>query len=459
MAAAVSVGEGVGMIRTVLRTSSLLLVLALGACASAAPRPGATATLRYPEFPVPEVPAALKVPQDIRDRHLAGWQRLQAGDTRGATREFTEVLKRSPEFYPAETGLGFVALAERQYAQAASRFSAAVARDARYEPALTGQVQAHVALGNYDEAVAAMEKLTALDPKRDRTQLEMLRFRQVQGLIESGRNARQAKRLEEADSIFSRALALSPQSAIILRELAVTEVALGQLAEAEAHARRAVLLDANDADAHATLGAVLEALNRPQEAGAAYARAAALDDRWKSKAASLNAAAAAALPEGLRDIATVPTVNRAQLAGLIGTRLTDLLGRAPRRTPAIITDVQGHWAAPWIVPVAQAGVMEVFSNYTFQPGAAVRRGELAQAVSQLLTLAFAGRGAQLTQWQAARPAFPDVSSSNLYYRAAALAVAAGVMSADDTGRFFPTRPATGSEATAAITRIEQLAKR
>ena len=442
------------------RATVVVLALALSACASAPPKPGATATLRYPEFPAPEVPATLKVQQDMRDRQMLGWQRLQAGDTRAATREFTELLKRSPDFYPAETGLGFVALAEREYPQAVSRFTAAMARDARYVPALTGQVQANVALGNYDAAVAAMEKLTALDPKRDRTQLDMLRFRQVQGLIENGRKARQAKRLDEADSIFSRALTLSPQSTIILRELAATEVALGQLAEAEAHARRAVLLDANDAEAHATVGAVLEAQNRPQEAGAAYARAAALDDRWKSKAESLSATAStAAVPEGLRDLAAAPTVNRAQLAGLIGTRLNDLLMRAPKRAPAIVTDVEGHWAAPWIVPVAQAGIMEVFSNHTFQPGAAIRRGELAQAVSQLLPLALASRVALLTQWQAARPGFPDVTASNLYYRAAALAVTAGIMSVDETGRFFPTRPATGSEAAAAISKIEQLAKR
>ena len=437
-----------------------VLGLTFAGCASAPPKPGATPTLQYPEFPVPDVPAALKVQQDMRDRQLLGWQRLQAGDTRAATREFTELLKRSPEFYPAETGLGFVALAERQYPQAASRFSAAVGRDGRYVPALTGQVQAQVALGNYDEAIAAMEKLTTLDPKRDRTQLDMLRFRQIQGLIENGRKARQTKRLDEADSIFSRALALSPQSTIILRELAATEIALGQLTEAEAHARRAVLLDANDAEAHATVGAVLEAQNRPQEAGAAYARAAALDDRWKGKAESLNAAAnTAAVPEGLRDIAAAPSVNRAQLAGLIGTRLNELLTRAPKRAPAIVTDVEGHWAATWIVPVTQAGIMEVFSNHTFQPGATIRRGELAQAVSQLLPLALAGRAAQLTQWQAARPAFPDVAATNLYYRAAALAVTAGIMSVDETGRFFPTRPATGSEAAAAISRIEQLAKR
>ena len=63
--------------------------------------------------------------------------------------------------------------------------------------------------------------------------------------------------------------------------------------------------------------------------------------------------------------------------------------------------------------------MEVFTNHTFQPGATIRRGELAQAVAQLLPLALAGRAAQLTQWQAARPSFPDVAASNLYYRAAA----------------------------------------
>ena len=448
------------MKRTFRLTAVVFSALWLGACASAAPKPGATATLRYPEFVAPDVPAALKVQQDMRDRQSLGWQRLQAGDTRAATREFSELLKRSAEFYPAETGLGYVALADRQYTQAASRFAAAVSRDARYVPALSGQVQANVALGNFDEAVAAMEKLTALDPKRDRTQLEMLRFRQVQGLIENGRKARQARRLDEADSIFSRALALSPQSTIILRELATTEVALGQLAEAEAHARRAVQIDANDAEAHAAVGAVMEAQNRPVDAAAAYARAAALDDKWKSRAESMKSTAnTTALPEPLRDIAAAPAVNRGQLAGLIGTRLNDLLGRAPKRAPGSVTDVQGHWAAPWSGPVTQAGGMEVLSNHTFQPGASVRRGELAQAVAELLPLALAGRAAQLTQWQAARPSFPDVAASNLYYRAVALAVTAGIMSADETGRFLPTRPATGSEAAAAISKIEQLAKR
>jgi hypothetical protein len=302
-------------------------------------------------------------------------------------------------------------------------------------------VQAQVALGNYDEAVAAMEKLTALDPKRDRTQLDMLRFRQIQGLIENGRKARQAKRLDEADSIFSRALALSPQSTIILRELAATEIALGT-----AHRSRSPRAARGVARCQ-RCGSACDGWRRPGSAEPAAGgrrglrRAAALDDRWKSKAESLKAAAnTTAVPEGLRDIAAAPTVTRAQLAGLIGTRLNDLVTRAPRRAPAIVTDVEGHWAAAWIVPVAQTGIMEVFSNHTFQPGATVRRGELAQAVSQLLPLALAGRVAQLTQWQAARPAFPDVAVANLYYRAAALAVTAGIMTVDEPDGSFRHGP-------------------
>ena len=75
-----------------------------------------------------------------------------------------------------------------------------------------------------------------------------------------------------------------------------------------------------------------------------------------------------------------------------------------------------------------------------------------------MTLASSSRPADLTRWQADRPRFVDLPSTNVYYRAAALAVAAGVMTAD-ADRFQPTRPATGAELAAAITRVEQLSRR
>jgi hypothetical protein len=86
------------------------------------------------------------------------------------------------------------------------------------------------------------------------------------------------------------------------------------------------------------------------------------------------------MPPEYRAIEQATTVTRAQLAALIGVRLEGLVKRAPQRNTAVITDTRGNWAAPWIIPVARAGFMEVYSNHTFQPSATVRRGDLAFAV-------------------------------------------------------------------------------
>jgi hypothetical protein len=146
------------------------------------------------------------------------------------------------------------------------------------------------------------------------------------------------------------------------------------------------------------------------------------------------------------------------VAALIGDRLESVLQRAPRRN-AIVTDVRGHWAESWILQVTQAGVMDVSPNHTFQPANAIRRIDLAQVVAQLLPLVLAGRPADLNRWKASRPRFVDLPSTNVYYPSAALAVSAGAMKTQDGDRFASTRPATGADVLAAITRVEQLAGR
>jgi Flp pilus assembly protein TadD len=112
----------------------------------------------------------------------------------------------------------------------------------------------------------------------DRNRLDLLRFKQVQALIQSGRRAAQASRFEEADGLFTRALALSPSSVAILNELVPVEVVNKRdLDAAETHAKKALALDANDADAHANMASVLEARGKSREAAAELAKAAAID--------------------------------------------------------------------------------------------------------------------------------------------------------------------------------------
>jgi tetratricopeptide (TPR) repeat protein len=430
----------------------------LSACVSA---PKAPAPPRFPDFAAPVIPATVPVTGEVRARHDAAWLRLQSGDVRGAARDYAESLRLVPAFYPAAAGLGFVALANRDFAAAAGRFQDVVRQDDRYVPAWRGLVDAELGAGHNAEAIAALERLLALDGSKetDHSRLELLRLKEVQTLVESAAHARDAGRINDADRLLGRALALSPRSAIVLRELAKVQVRAAELDKAEASARLAVDIDPSDANSHAVLALVLDSQGRLADAAAALARAAALDPSFRARAIEAkDRADAAGVPAEMRDVGRLAAVNRAQLAALIGMRLPQVLARNPRKVPAVATDVRGHWAAPWILTVTQAGVMDVFPNHTFQPAAAVRRADLAQAVSALLALATTGRPDQVSRWQAALPAFAGLPPANLLYPAAALSVAAGAMTAVG-GQFDPTRTATGADALAAIARIEELAGR
>jgi tetratricopeptide (TPR) repeat protein len=448
--------------RHVGQVGAAVLCLLLGACAS---QPVAVATgPRFPDYPQPDVPASLRVAADLRDRQNEGWRRLQAGDLAGASRTFDDLVKRSPGFYPAETGLGYVALANRQYKQASGHFATALTASGRYAPALDGQADAKLGLHDDEGALTALEQLLKLDPSRDsvRSRLDVVKLRVVEAQVEAGTRARQAGRLDEAQTVFEHALEVSPSNAVILRELAIVETARGSLDAAEVHARRSVQLDDGDAEAQAALASVCEAKGQYKEAADALARAVAIDPRpaWRNRVEPLRAkAAAAAIPTEYRAISSAASVTRADVAAMIGMRLAGLLDRAAKRPTVVVTDVRGHWAAPWILPVTQAGVMEIFPNHTFQPATVVRRSDLAVVVSALVTLAGARHPDDTARWQAARPHFADLAATHLHYPAAAMAVSSGAMTAADGDRFWPSRPVSGQELIAAIARIEQIAGR
>jgi tetratricopeptide (TPR) repeat protein len=440
------------------------IVLLFAGCASAPPPPPVVTAPRFPAYPMPEVPPSLGAAKDVLDRHDIAWRRFQSGDVGGAARDFAALLKEQPAFYPAQAGLGFLDLAERDFRRAATRFADVLERNHEYLPAWVGRAEAETELNNDAQAIAAMERVLALDPSREniRSRLELVKFRQLQSLIDEGRRHREAGRIDAAQKALEQALALSPTSPIILRELADVELAAGRVDDAEAHVRRALQADPGDAEGHRALAEVLEVRGQYRDAAAAYSRAAAIDPRpeWRKAAAALaEKADLAALPKELAGVLTAPTITRAHVAAYIGIRLGTVIDTAPERTAVVATDVGRHWAAPWILRVTRAGIMTVFPNHTFQPAATVRRGDLAQTVAELVALAAAKRPDDLAGWRAARPKFQDLPQANVFYRPAAVAVAAGVMAADAGGRFRPTDPATGADLAQAVARIGQLSAR
>ena len=443
-----------------------IVVLLLAAAATACGRKAvivvpAVTTPKYPEFVRPAVPPAFANTPAATSADR-GWAFLQSGDLKSAEREFAGALKLAPAFYPAEASLGYVELARQDPKAALPRFDRALEVRRNDVSALIGRGQALVALDRNSEALSAFEAAVAADPTLTdlARRVEVMRFRGAEQTVERARQAAREGRLDDAIQFYRTAIANSPDSPFLYREFAAVELRKGQTDEALASFRKAVSLDPSDAPSLAQIGEILDSRNDFEGAERAYTAAlangsnAAVSARLEALRAR---AALARLPAEYRAIDQAAQITRADLAALIGVRLSSLLESARRSDAALMTDVRTHWAAPWIFAVARAGVIQPFDNHAFQPRAVVRRTDLAQAVARLLPQAGIRTPGRVREWESARLRFSDLSTSHLAYPAASAAVAAGVMTTAGDNAFQPSRPVTGPEAIEAISRLEALA--
>jgi tetratricopeptide (TPR) repeat protein len=456
------------MTRVLLRRSCIAIVAALTVFAAACgpkklelPPPGTAAT-KYPDYIFPAAVAGLGSPAAL-ERHQAGWLWLQAGDFKAAERNFEAALKLSPDFYPAEAGLGYIDLARREHEHAAEHFDRAVVVNPRYVPALVGRGEALLALGQRDMALTSLEAAVVADPNQAalRTRVAVLRARGQQDDVAAARKAAESGRLEDARGAYERAIAASPDSPFLYRELADVQRRLGNMDAALAQAQKASELEPTDVRTHVLIGEVYEGRNDLARAVAAYESAIALEPNPALEAkidALRERIVLANMPTEFLQIESSAGLSREQLAALVGVRLDDLLKRVQRRLPVVITDTRGSWATPWILAVTRAGVMEVYPNHTFQPSAVVRRGELADAASRILSLIAVEKPTLGAAWKNGKRQFSDVPPAHLSYPAALLTVEAGVMKPTEDGSFQLARPVTGAEAVAAVKKLEELAE-
>lgn len=436
-----------------------LTVLVAG-CAARAAMPPAPVAPRYPDFSYPVVPGSADPAQATRVER--GWRYLQADNQRNAEREFQAALRAQPAFHPAATGLGYLELARRDPKGAVALFDRALATDTAYVPALLGRGQALLLLDRDGEALGSFEAALAADPSLTelKSRIELLRFRAVQDNLARAKAASDAGNWADARAAYGQAIAASPDSAFLYRDLALVERRAGQPALALEHYRKAASLDPSDARSLAEIGAILEEQGDVVAALAAYDKARAIDPASvpaERLTRLREAEALAKMPPEYRAIAASETATRAEVAAVVGTRLESLLDRV-RLRQAVVTDVRSHWAQPWITRVVRAGVMDTQPNYTFQPGARVRRGDLAQVVSRVLHLIASTRPGTAAAWVGARQKIADVPPGHLSYPAVSAAVASGVMPLTEGGTFQLLRPVSGAEVLEVVRRLEALAK-
>src|SRR3954465_8249826 len=205
------------------------LAIAAGACAQkTVPLPNESAT-RFQDFAEPMIPDLFGGYPAAVASQRRGWRFLQAGDYREAEREFVLALKSAPEFFPAETSLGYLELARKDAKAALAHFEKALLLNGRYPSALVGGGPAFLALGRDKDALFAFQSALAVDPSLAdiRRRVDVLQFRGVEQQLSSARQAVKDGRLDEAARAYQSAIATSPDSAFLYRELADVEIKRG----------------------------------------------------------------------------------------------------------------------------------------------------------------------------------------------------------------------------------------
>jgi tetratricopeptide (TPR) repeat protein len=438
------------------------LAIVAGACAQkTVPLPNESAT-RFEDFVQPTIPQALSGYPAAIASQSRGWRFLQAGDFRSAEREFQLALRAAPQFYPSETSLGYLELARKDAKAALPHFEKALLENGRYVPALVGGGQAFLALGRDRDALFAFQSAVAVDPSLVdiRRRVDVLQFRGVERELAAARQAVKEARFDDAAKEFGAAIASSPDSGFLYRELAEVETKRGRADDALKDLEKAIALDAGDTAAMVQIGDLLAARGDFDGAARWYGEAVVIDpsDAVEAKLDAAKARVEAAhLPPEYKAIENTAQLTRGELAALVGIRLPGLIQSARTKNAVVVTDVRNDWASAWILSVTRAGIMDAFANHTFQPRAVVRRSDLALVVSRLLTRIAAQDPAKARSWQGARIKFADLAPTHLAYPAASMAVAARVLDADGDNRFQPSRVVTGAEAVTAVSRIEALA--
>jgi tetratricopeptide (TPR) repeat protein len=435
----------------------VLLASAMG-CAPKVP-PAAPGAPHYPEFVSP-IGAAGTTDAGLVDQQWA-WQQLQAGDLAAAERVYTRVLKQAPGDPAALAGLGYVALARQDASKALARFDDALHHKADLAAALVGRAQALLQLNRVPEAVASFEAAQKADSRLDlAARIETLRFRAVDASVARARALAASGKLDDARAAYEQALTASPDSALLHRELAVVERRALRDADADAHLERALELDPSDRASHLLLAESREKAGDLEGAANSFEAAQRIESTpdIDARLASLRERQELArMPEAYRAIAQRESIDRADLAALLGVRLGPLLRVATPRPTPLVTDVRGSWALPWIMTALRAGVMDPYANHTFQPGARMHRAELALIVSRVLDVIQTQDPKRAQKWQKDWPPIPDVPPAHPAYAAIGEAVAADVLKRTSTATFEPTRFVSGAEAIDAVNRLEQLA--
>jgi tetratricopeptide (TPR) repeat protein len=401
------------------------------------------------EYVFPTLRAGELSGEDVKTLRVA-WREILAGDAARAGERCERVVARRPDSLEAQTVLAYAKLRAGRSEDAAARFASVLERRPDDVSALVGAASAALRQSDADAALGFYRRAQAAAPDNAvvRKRLAALKLQVADRRMARARSALSAGDTASAALDYRAALEAAPELAGVRLELADLLVTGG-----DPQGAIAVLQDDPSADRSVALrlGGLLAEQHEYAQAVAVYDRLLSQDpaDAAAREGASVarKSLALLAMPEEYRAIEDEARVSRADLAALLAVRVPALRGKGGADT-RVMVDISGSWAREYIASVVSLGIMDPYPNHTFQPGAVVRRADLARAVARALDRCRVPR--------AGAPAPVDMTPAHLDYAAVERTLGAGLMRLTAEGAFEPWRAVTGREASAVVDALARL---
>lgn len=225
-----------------------------------APRPSRLRALVFPAFAIVLMAGAVAVRfahTPVVRLHSAE-QQLRKGDTAGALRELTEVVKVRPNYLPAWMLLGSAYLRTQQDDKAEAAFQRAAQLNPK-NPAVLAQLGALYLRGKrYEPARQSFQQITELNPK------------DVEAQVNLGVALNMLGRSDEALARFRKAAELNPNLPLAWYNIGLSSMNVQRYDDAVDAFTRATKLVPKDSEAWIWLANAYQAKGMTQQADAAY---------------------------------------------------------------------------------------------------------------------------------------------------------------------------------------------
>jgi len=420
----------------------IILFLSLAwSCATYQPPP--------PSLYIGDLPESIVTELSLDERILTeeAWNNLRQGRVKKAEKIIQKLGRESPFFF---VGLGYASLLLNQLYEAEGAFKQALRDHPEMTVAHIGLAQIYQKAARDEEAFVELREILKREADNSwaRQSYETLRVRKTEEAMSQAKVYLSQKDTNNGKRAYLEALFYSPQSTEAHLALAQIFKNENNLENALFHLKAANNNEPRNNQILRLYGQTLfEAEDYPRSLEI-YERVLELepgDNEIKSRVERLkNRLGIFELPSQYDAIPASEAITKEEVAALLAVKFKDTIGD-PKIKPRIIIDIATSWAAKYIMKITSHGLLDVYSNHTFQPKKIVTRAEMAEILFRLTNFLKTKNYTFFSQIPPEKIQISDVSPDNYYYQPILRIVSYDIMGLSTDRTFNPDLPISGQE--------------